>query len=84
MADRMSGLVRLSIYKRSGYGDPMSELPSDPKIPDLISAAEAATMLDISRQAVVLRAANGSLLGRKVGSTWVFRRAVVERERDGH
>lgn len=64
------------------YREPMAELPRDPKIPDLIPATEAAEILGITRQAVVLRAAAGQLLGAKVGSTWVFRRVVVERDRD--
>lgn len=60
------------------YREPMQPTPRDPKIPDLVSAAEAATILSVSRQTVVLRAVGGSLLGAKVGGTWVFRRAVVE------
>lgn len=60
----------------------MTDLPRDPKIPELVSAADAADMLHISRQAVVLRAAAGQLLGAKVGNTWVFRKVVVERARD--
>lgn len=60
----------------------MADLPRDPKIPELLSAVDAAEMLGISRQAVALRAAAGQLLGAKVGSTWVFRKVVVERARD--
>lgn len=52
--------------------------PRDPKIPDLVSAVEAAAMLGVTRQAIQLAANEGRLLGAKVGATWVFRRAVVE------
>lgn len=55
-------------------------LPRDRRIPDLVSAAEAAGLLGVTRQAVQLMANNGQLLGQKVGSTWVFRRALVEAE----
>jgi hypothetical protein len=57
--------------------------PRDRHIPDLVSAAEAAAILGITRQAVQLAANNGQLLGAKVGSTWVFRRVVVERAAAG-
>jgi hypothetical protein len=63
--------------------------PRDRRIPDLVSASEAASMLGVTRQAVQLMANNGQLLGAKAGATWVFRRALVEaeagrrRERDG-
>jgi hypothetical protein len=56
-----------------------SPTPRDPKIPDLVSATEAAAMLGRTRQAVQLAANEGRLLGAKVGETWVFRRAVVEK-----
>jgi hypothetical protein len=60
------------------YRRAVQTTPRDPKIPDLVSAAEAAAILHVSRQTVVLRAVGGSLLGAKVGGTWVFRRAVIE------
>jgi len=53
--------------------------PRDRHIPDLVSATEAADLLGVTRQAVQLMANNGQLRGAKVGSTWVFRRVVVER-----
>lgn len=51
----------------------------DKHIPDLVSATEAAGILGVTRQAVQLMANNGQLLGAKIGTTWVFRRVVVER-----
>jgi excisionase family DNA binding protein len=54
----------------------------DPKLPELVSASEAAVLLGISRQAVLKRAERGQLLGAQAGTTWVFRRAVVEAARD--
>ncbi|WP_037684630.1 helix-turn-helix domain-containing protein [Streptomyces griseus] len=56
----------------------MAATPRDRHIPDLVSATEAAEILGISRQAVNLRASRGQLLGAQVGTTWVFRRVVVE------
>jgi excisionase family DNA binding protein len=49
----------------------------DPKIPDLVSKAEAAEILGISHQAVQQMVDKGRLRGAKIGSTWVFRRAAV-------
>lgn len=59
----------------------MNTAPRDPKIPELVSAAEAAALLDISKQAVIKRAERGQLLGARAGATWVFRRAVVDAAR---
>lgn len=59
----------------------------DRRIPDLVSVTEAAGMLGVTRQAVLLMAGNGHLPGRKVGATWVFRRATVDdvrAKREGH
>jgi excisionase family DNA binding protein len=53
----------------------------DRRIPDLVSATEAAAILGVTRQAVQLMAVGGQLAGRKVGSTWVFRRTLVEEAR---
>jgi excisionase family DNA binding protein len=49
----------------------------DPKIPDLVSKAEAADILGVSHQAVQQMIDKGRLRGAKIGSTWVFRRAAV-------
>lgn len=57
----------------------MPDPPRDQHIPDLVSATEAATLLGVTRQAVQLMANNGQLRGAKVGATWVFRRAVVDK-----
>ena len=51
----------------------------DRHIPDLVSKAQAAEILGVSHQAVQQMVANGRLAGAKVGTTWVFRRVVVER-----
>lgn len=63
--------------KPTGYGEGMSE--RDRHIPDLVSKAEAAKIIGISHQAVQQMVANGRLKGAQVGTTWVFRRAEVER-----
>lgn len=55
----------------------MSPPTRDRRIPDLVSAVEAAQILGVTRQAIQLMAAGGTLSGAKVGSTWVFRRAAV-------
>jgi len=57
-------------------------LPRDRHIPDLVSVTEAAQMLAVSRQAIHKMARKGQLLGARAGTTWVFRRAVVQRARD--
>lgn len=66
----------MQISKRSAYTGGMSD--RDPKIPDLVSKAQAAEILGISHQAVQQMVDKGRLKGAKVGSTWVFRRAAVE------
>jgi excisionase family DNA binding protein len=50
----------------------------DPKIPDLVSKAEAAKILGVRHQAVQQMVAKGRLKGAQAGTTWVFRRAAVE------
>ncbi|MEU5157269.1 helix-turn-helix domain-containing protein [Glycomyces sp. NPDC021274] len=55
------------------------QLPEDRHIPPLMSVTEAADELDMTPQGVRKAAARGQILGRKVGSTWVFRRVTVER-----
>lgn len=68
---------RLQICKTVGYCRGMSE--RDRHIPDLVSKAQAAEILKTSHQAVQQMVANGRLKGAQVGTTWVFRRVVVER-----
>lgn len=50
-----------------------------PIIPRLVSAAEAADRLGITRQAVLHRLEAGTLRGEKVGSTWVILEASLPR-----
>lgn len=50
----------------------------DARIPDLVSKAEAAEILGITHQAVQQMVAKGRLKGAQAGTTWVFRRSVVE------
>jgi hypothetical protein len=50
----------------------------DPEIPDLLGVTEIAAMRDISRQAVLKMIESGRLPARRVHTTWVVRRAVVE------
>lgn len=57
----------------------MTQPPRDPRIPDLVSLAEAAQLMGMSRQAAHKMVMKGQLRGAQVGGTWVFRRAVVER-----
>jgi excisionase family DNA binding protein len=51
----------------------------DRHIPDLVSKAQAAEILGVKHQAVQQMVANGRLKGAQAGTTWVFRRVVVER-----
>lgn len=57
----------------------MPEPRRDRHIPDLVSLTEAAEMLHISRAAAHKMVMGGRLVGAQVGTTWVFRRAAVER-----
>jgi excisionase family DNA binding protein len=51
----------------------------DRHIPDLVSKAQAAEILGVSPQAVQKMVDKGRLAGAQAGTTWVFRRVVVER-----
>ena len=66
----------LLICNMLGYHGCMSE--RDPRIPDLVSKAQAAEILGISHQAVQQMVDKGRLKGAKVGATWVFRRVAVQ------
>lgn len=55
----------------------MASTPHDPQLPPLMSVTEAAAELGVTRQAILKMAGNGHLLGRRAGSTWVFRAAVI-------
>lgn len=48
-------------------------------IPDLVSKAEAAKIMDVSHQAVQQMIDNNRLPCAKVGNAWVIRRVVAER-----
>ena len=57
--------------------------PRDRHIPDLVSLAEAAAMLRVSKQYLHRQyVRTGTLRGAQVGGTYVFRRAAVEKLRD--
>lgn len=72
--------IRLTIGNLVGYAGTMTTTPPrDRRIPDLVSLTEVAEMLDVSRAAVHKMVAAGRLPGAQVGTTWVFRRVVVER-----
>jgi len=53
--------------------------PRDRHIPDLVTLTEAAQILGVVRQYAHRLAERGELTGAQVGTTWVFRRAVVQR-----
>lgn len=59
----------------------MTGPPRDPRIPELVSLTEAARIMGVSRQMAHKMVENGQLRGAQVGTTWVFRKAVVERHR---
>jgi excisionase family DNA binding protein len=71
----------LQICNAYGTVNGMSE--RDRHIPDLVSKAQAAEILGVSPQAVQQMVANGRLKGALAGTTWVFRRVVVERLASG-
>lgn len=59
------------------YGAAMP-LARDPEIPDLVSLTEAAAILQSTRPAAFKRATRGNMPGAQAGTTFVFRREVVE------
>lgn len=65
------------------YCDVMSNPPRDRHIPDVVSLNEAKDILGVSKAAAHKMVVNGRLVGAQAGSTWIFRRVVVERLRDG-
>lgn len=56
-----------------------TEIPQDPLIPALVVPADAAALLQVSRQAVHQMIVGGELAARQVGDRWVIRRAEVMR-----
>ncbi len=53
---------------RTAHGEP---------VPDLVSVAEAATVLGITRHAVHQRIRSGALPAQRVGTTWVLQRGLL-------
>ena len=47
------------------------------EVPELLSVAQAAARLKVSRQAILARLETGSLAGRRVGNSWVLPAAGV-------
>jgi hypothetical protein len=80
----MNSKQRLTFVYLDGYPSCVPKPPRDRHIPDLVSLAEAAQILGVSRQAVHKMATKAQLLGTQVGTTWVFRRVVVERAKRDH
>lgn len=59
----------------------MADPPRDQRIPDLVSLQEAATIASMTRQGFHKLVMRGEIRGARIGSTWVFRRAAVEKYR---
>jgi excisionase family DNA binding protein len=57
----------------------MADPPRDSRIPDLVSLHEAATIIGVTRQYAHRIVMRGELRGARIGTTWVFRRAAVEK-----
>lgn len=62
----------------------MTDPDPDPHIPPLVTAAQAADIIGVTRAMVSLLANGGALRGQRVGTTWVFRRVVAERYARDH
>lgn len=56
----------------------MNEPNPDTRIPELMSALQAAESLGIKRQAVIKAAQKGTLPARRVGTIWAFLRSGIE------
>ena len=55
---------------------------TDRHMPELVNLNGAAEILGVRAQYVHRLAERGQLVGQKVGASWMFRRAVVERFRE--
>jgi excisionase family DNA binding protein len=69
---------RLTTFNLDRYSSRVANPYRDRLIPDLVSLAEAADIMGVSRQAAHRMVIKGQLHGAQVGGTWVFRKAVVE------
>ena len=58
-------------------GTPMDAVTDDARLADVVDAAEAAAMLGVTRQHVVLLLKTGRLPGRRLTATWVTTRQAV-------
>jgi hypothetical protein len=56
----------------------MNDLGDYDWLADVVDAAQAATMLGVSRQHVVLLFTTGRIPGRRLTSTWITSRQAVE------
>lgn len=71
-----------------GYPNPnryprdMEERYTDRRMPRLVNVEGAAEILGFVPQYVYRLAESGKLKGARIGSAWIFRRAVVEKLRD--
>ena len=57
---------------------PAATVPPAKSLPELLSPAEAATALGVSESDVLTALADGSLKGKKIGSSWRITRAAID------
>lgn len=69
----------MTTFNQDHYPARVTKPPRDRHIPDLVSLAEAADIMGVSRQAAHKMVAKGQLRGARIGTTWVFRKIVVEK-----
>jgi phage terminase Nu1 subunit (DNA packaging protein) len=69
----------LAEYRSNVTKDPHH---TDRHLPKLVNLNGAAEILGVRAQYVHRLAERGQLVGQKVGASWMFRQAVVERLRD--
>ncbi len=67
--------IRLAIRQGRMGATETDDVPVD----DVVSVSEAASMLGVSRAAVIKALKRGRFQGRKIGKTWVLVRRSVER-----
>lgn len=77
---------KLTLVNQGRYRQQVTRKPRDRHIGDLITLVEAARRLQMSREGLHKAAERGQILGADIGhngrAVWVFRRVVIERERE--
>jgi len=77
MMQQTGGVMAQTTPPIAGAGAPAAP-PVGAPLPDLLSPADAATLLGVSEADVLTALGDGSLKGKKIGATWRIPRAAVD------